>query len=369
MYPIAPSGIRTRHANPSIPLYSPVSDDLHLPRAPLSVAFMDQTGMMRVALVAALACSTFASSPASAQATKIRVLGPDSLPIPFAWVALTFAMRGPTGRMRMTLAAAFACLSVAVASVSAQSVKIRAVGSDGVPIPYAWVSVEGAEAVVTGEDGTVAIKNGRHKTFTIEVRRIGYTPFRGPVIFSDTATVIDIALTRVAQQLGGVTVTGEQITQLALTGFYERALMRQKGTLSATFIGPEEMEQRHPSHISDMLFGRLGISLRELPSGKLVARGGGGTCFMTILLDGRRICPPAGCNEIPSGQFSSMTRPSGDPAVQAANERAFVDLNEYIDPNDIAAIEIYPRGGNMPVSLQTVDSGCGVIAFWSGARK
>lgn len=90
---------------------------------------------------------------------------------------------------------------------------------------------------------------------------------------------------------------------------------------------------------------------------------------MTILLDGRRICPPAGCNEVPSGQFSTMTRPSGDPAVQAANERAFVDLNEYIDPNDIAAIEIYPRGGNMPVSLQTVDSGCGVIAFWSGARK
>ncbi len=280
-----------------------------------------------------------------------------------------FSVQGLRARLIALLTFLFALVSVASSSVAAQTVKIRAVASDGVPIPYAWVSVVGAEAVVTDEDGTVAIKNGRHKTFTVEVRRIGYAPFRGPVIIPDTGAVIDVALTRVAQQLGSVTIAGEKMTQLALTGFYERALMRQRGTLSATFIGPEEMEQRHPSHISDMLFGRLGISLRELPSGKLVARGGGGTCFMTILLDGRRLCPPAGCNEVPSGQFSSMTRPSGDPAVQAANERAFVDLNEYIDPNDIAAIEIYPRGGNMPVSLQTVDSGCGVIAFWSGTRK
>jgi exosome complex RNA-binding protein Csl4 len=105
------------------------------------------------------------------------------------------------------------------------------------------------------------------------------------------------------------------------------------------------------------------------PDGKLVARGGGGTCYMTILLDGRRLCPPVGCSEVPSGQFSSMTRQSGDPATKAANDNLVIDLNEYIDPNDITAIEIYQRGGNMPVSLQTVDNGCGVIAFWSGARK
>lgn len=272
------------------------------------------------------------------------------------------------------------CLAFAVASllgvgfansaVSAQAVRIRVLGPDSLPIPFAWVAVEGGEPVVTGEDGKVTIANKRHKTFMVEVRRIGYTPFRGPVVFPDTSAVIDIALARVAQQLGGVTIAGErQLTQLALTGFYERAQMRQKGVLSATFIGPEEMEQRHPSHITDMLFGRLGISLREMPDGKLVARGGGGTCFMTILLDGRRLCPPAGCNQVPSGQFSTMTRPSQDPATKAANDDAFVDLNQYIDPNDITAIEIYPRGGNMPVSLQTADNACGVIAFWSGARR
>lgn len=273
-------------------------------------------------------------------------------------------------RVHAALAGAVACLSVASAVASAQTVKIRVVGPDSLPIPYAWIAIEGGEPVVAGEDGKVTIVNRRSKTFMVEVRRIGYTPFRAPVSFPDTAAVIDIALARVAQQLGGVTIVSErQLSQLALTGFYERAQMRQKGVLSGTFIGPEEMEQRHPSHITDMLFGRLGISLREMPDGKLVARGGGGTCFMTILLDGHRLCPPAGCNQVPSGQFSTMTRPSQDPAAQAANNDAVVDLNQFIDPSDITAIEIYPRGGNMPVSLQTVDNACGVIAFWSGARK
>ncbi|HEV8409211.1 MAG TPA: carboxypeptidase-like regulatory domain-containing protein [Gemmatimonadaceae bacterium] len=267
------------------------------------------------------------------------------------------------------LVALSALLLASNSPVFAQSTKIRVISADGVPIPFAWISVEGAEPVVSGENGEAAMTNVRHKTFTVEVRRIGYAPFHAPIVFPDTAAVIDISLTRVAQQLAGTTITVERLSQLALTGFYERAQMRQKGVVSGTFIGPEEMEKRHPSRISDMLVGRLGVSLREMPNGKLVARGGSGTCFMTILLDGHRLCPAAGCNTVPSGQFSSMTRPSGDPATKAAAEDIMIDLNQYIDPNDVTAIEIYSRGGNMPISLQTVDNACGVIAFWTGARK
>jgi len=46
-----------------------------------------------------------------------------------------------------------------------------------------------------------------------------------------------------------------------------------------------------------------------------------------------------------------------------------VNVNEYVDPSDVAAIEIYARGGNMPISLQTNDSACGVIAIWTGSRR
>jgi hypothetical protein len=35
----------------------------------------------------------------------------------------------------------------------------------------------------------------------------------------------------------------------------------------------------------------------------------------------------------------------------------------------VMGIEVYARGGNMPISLQVKDPRCGVIAFWTGGRK
>ena len=46
-----------------------------------------------------------------------------------------------------------------------------------------------------------------------------------------------------------------------------------------------------------------------------------------------------------------------------------VDINMLLDANDVAAIEVYVRGGNMPVNFQFQDSGCGVVAFWTGSRR
>ena len=45
--------------------------------------------------------------------------------------------------------------------------------------------------------------------------------------------------------------------------------MRQKGTLSATFIGPEEIEKRHPSNTSDMLYGLNGVTMVHDRSGAI----------------------------------------------------------------------------------------------------
>jgi hypothetical protein len=46
-----------------------------------------------------------------------------------------------------------------------------------------------------------------------------------------------------------------------------------------------------------------------------------------------------------------------------------VDLNQYVNAEDIVAIEVYARGANMPASLQVLDAACGVIAIWTGARR
>lgn len=156
------------------------------------------------------------------------------------------------------------------ASVLAQTTVLKVIGSDSVPVPFAWVSVEGGTANITDEKGTVSLGAIRHGTLTVEVRRIGYQPWFGKLEFPDTATTLTVTLPCLAQQLAGVTVTGEAVkTQLELTGFYDRWFMRQKGTLSATFIGPEEIEKRHPSNTSDMLYGLNGVTMVHDRSGAI----------------------------------------------------------------------------------------------------
>jgi len=63
---------------------------------------------------------------------------------------------------------------------------------------------------------------------------------------------------------------------------------------------------------------------------------------MTIVVDGQQQYPPKG---------------------------AGVDIDMLLNANDVAAIEVYARGGNMPVNFQFQDTACGAIAFWTGSRR
>lgn len=261
--------------------------------------------------------------------------------------------------MRSLLLALGALVS---ASAMAQTTNLRVIGTDSVPVPFAWVSVEGGTASITDEKGLVSLGATRRRTLTVEVRRIGYQPWFGKLEFPDSATTLTVMLPRIAQQLEGVTVTGQAVkTQLELVGFYDRWMQRQKGTLSATFIGPEELEKRHPSRTSDMLYGRNGVVMVHADNGAICAKGNGGSCFMTVLFDGNvlRPSPPMICPGAATAHIGRSATPGpGGP-----------DINQYIDASEVAAIEIYARGGNMPVSLQAADNACGVLAIWTGSRK
>ena len=246
-------------------------------------------------------------------------------------------------------------VSVAVAFVpallGAQARVIRVVSSDGQPVAYANVSVEGGITQITDEKGDVSLGAGKHQTLTLDIRRIGFKPWFGKLELPDTAAVLTITLPRLAQALSPVTVNGTEIkSSLALTGFYDRWLMRQKGVLSAVFIGPEELEFRHPDRITNMLYGLNGVQVRQacVTSAQPRRCVQGLVAFkpacgpMTIVVDGQQQYPAKGTN---------------------------VDINMLLDASDVAAIEVYARGGNMPVNFQFQDTECGVIAFWTGSRK
>jgi hypothetical protein len=237
----------------------------------------------------------------------------------------------------------------------AQARVIRVVSSDGQPVAFANVSVEGGITQITDEKGEVSLGAGKRQTLTFNVRRIGFMPWFGKIELPDTAAVLLVSLPRLAQKLSTVTVSGEKAikSSLVLSGFYDRWLMRQKGMLSAVFISPEELEFRHPDRITGMLYGLNGVQIKrgcvQPPAqkggnclqGLIAASTSRPGCPMTIVVDDRQQYPLAG---------------------------ASVDIDMLLDANDVAAIEVYARGGNMPIGFQFQDVGCGVVAFWTGSR-
>ena len=279
----------------------------------------------------------------------------------------------------LTIALAVAVVVAFPSAGQAQLRKLKVISSDSLPIVYAFVAVEGGVGQITDENGEVSLGAGKKQTLTLRVQRIGYQPWFGKLDLPDTAAVFTVQLARIAQSLSTVTVTGTaQTRSLKLTGFYDRWMMRQKGTLSAVFIGPEELEFRHPDKITNMLRGLNGVSFRRSCEGEQVAFGINGTCQMAILVDGNRQCPSSGCKGLDGGTSGALsgTRPSVRPGPQGGctsslnlNATNAVILDQILNANDVAAIEVYNRGGNVPVSLSASDQSCGIIAIWAGSRK
>jgi hypothetical protein len=272
-------------------------------------------------------------------------------------------------RLRWPATFALAAATVVPLVVHAQQRKLLVVSTDSQPIIYAYVTVNGGVGIITDERGEVSLGAGRTKTVTLNVRRIGYAPWFGQLTLPDTAAVLRVTLGRIAQSLATVSVSGSASRaglSLTMKGFYDRWEMRQKGLLSATFIGPEELEFRHPDKITNMLRGLNGVSFRQSKENEQVAFGLNNQCQMAIVIDGIEQCPVGGCNA--SSHGASIT-PHGVPGSGGLSEQNAVLIDRILEANDISAIEVYPRGGNMPVSLQIADPACGVIAFWTGSRK
>ncbi len=262
---------------------------------------------------------------------------------------------------------ALAALAILPSHAHAQARKLRVLSADSVPIMYAYVTTDGGIGLITDEKGEISFGAGKSKTYTVNVRRLGFQPWFGKLTLPDTAAVFTVVLPRVSQALSEVRVTGRASAPAGLQAFYDRWMMRQKGLLSAVFIGPEEIEFRHPNRITNMLNGLNGVSLKRNQAGDEVAMGFNGQCQMAIVVDGIRQCPTNGCKcDGCGGNATGIMQGLKQPILDDAHA---VLLDHVVDAASVAAIEVYPRGGNMPVSLQIADAACGVIAIWTGTRQ
>jgi hypothetical protein len=259
-------------------------------------------------------------------------------------------------------------------SALAQQRTIRVLGDDGEPVAYANVTVAGERPRITNEKGEVSIGSSKRAEFIADVRRLGYEPFYGTLTMVDTAVSAQVTLHRISRRLFKVKITdSSSMVPSFLRGFYERMLARQRGIGSGIYLTPEEVDKRNSSVPSALLQGLNGVSLSHTATGKTVAMNSGGSCQMAVLIDGHRVCPENGCNATPP--------PAADPSASGPRrgrtvnippppkDETFVLVDNLLSVTEVAAVEVYPRGATVPMSLPSVDTSCGVIAFWTGGRR
>lgn len=215
----------------------------------------------------------------------------------------------------------------------------RVTDTEGVPLAYANVQVNGGRRYMSDDSGrfTVPLPDGH---FTLLVRRIGFEPeqvgFDGP-----PSAAFRIQLRAVAQALPEQRITGRAaFVSLDLGGFYRRMKDAERGINHGYFMTPEDFEFRKPTLITNMAEGVPAMKIyRPSSNPRSWVLVGLSNCRMTVYLDRVRVAGRLGGTD---------------------------DLiNELIDPSTIAAMEMYPRAVGAPPEYQAHNGTCGVILLWS----
>ncbi len=286
--------------------------------------------------------------------------------------------------VRVTTAAlALACAT----PLAAQQRTLRIVTTDSIPVPYAWVAIQGQSARIADEKGIVNLGNLSPKSYTVDIRRLGYAPFAGPLTIGDATAVV--GLTPLATPIGKVAVIGTG--PMSMEGFYRRWLKRQNGGGPGVFIGPEEIEKKNVTDVAGLLRDQNGLKLERASDGGYVVTGPGNNgCQMAIMVDGQVI---KSRTEARTGQASRTSIGSplndkttymtpGEKAAMAGRSSSGVErkFGDYADSNSVkidqvasigavSGVEVYARTAALPAELNLTDNTCGLIVVWTGARK
>jgi hypothetical protein len=224
-----------------------------------------------------------------------------------------------------------------------------------------------ARGVVTDSAGRFALSARTQRRVDVHARRIGFAPVTATVDFGDdTLVVLELRIAPLPTILEARTIetAAVKVRVLHTAGFYERMRDRHIGAGSGTFITPEEIELRRPREITQMLDGVAGVSVARDARGRGgIPMGRGRTCPMTVYVDGIRLqLAGTSTTEGAPGSFSQLMRGGG-------GGDGGPTLDEIVAANDVAAVEVYPRGGNAPPQFQLTNGTCGIVVIWTGARR
>ncbi|MFN8666929.1 MAG: carboxypeptidase regulatory-like domain-containing protein [Gemmatimonadaceae bacterium] len=211
---------------------------------------------------------------------------------------------------------------------------------DGTPVDGARLALWGAglEATTTST-GTFTMDQLPAGTYTIEARALGFLPQRRAIdIMASGETVADFRLESFGTFLDTVKVTAQSVWKSREMREFDARRKRGFGT----FFDEEAIAKRNPIYVGDLL--RMTPGVQVVPSGGfgqlILMRGMGfqAYCKPSVWVDGMRVMNIDG------------------------------DLDAFVNVQDIRAMEVYPRGGSVPVEFQTLE-GCGSLVIWTGGRR
>ena len=256
------------------------------------------------------------------------------------------------------------------ANPSDQVLRGYVLASEGDPLSYASIQVNGGRRYIADDSGRFRIPRPSGR-FSLIVRRIGFSPEE---VSLDAApdTAIRVLMKAVATVLPEQRITGRAaFVSLDLNGFYRRMKDAERGVNHGYFMTPEDFEFRKPSQITQMVEGIPAVVVR---------RPGNGDPKRAIIVGGPckpRTDPDPACIRI----GSDMEGPTiGAARIFRCVMTVYLDrvrivgriggrtddfVNQLVVPSSVAAMEVYPRGVGAPPEYQSDNGSCGVVLMWS----
>lgn len=229
--------------------------------------------------------------------------------------------------------------SVTSASPTTKTISGRIVSHDfTAPVAGAEVAVTGARSVRTNERGEFTIADAPVGTRMLEVRAVGFFPYRGPVDVVEGTPTLNLELAALKSALSTVRITAQRTLALNMSEFEFR---RKTGI--GKFIAETDLAKSQPVYVSDIFRFIPGVQIwtqRDSVLTRVQFRRGAfadGPCYPEFFMDGR---------------------PMGVLTVEQMDVAA--------TPKDIKAIEIYVSPNTPPMfNNGTLGTQCGAIVIWT----
>ncbi|HKP14952.1 MAG TPA: carboxypeptidase regulatory-like domain-containing protein [Gemmatimonadaceae bacterium] len=212
----------------------------------------------------------------------------------------------------------------------------RVVNNRGAPVGNARVTLNGTgAATLTRENGEFVLDSLPAGTQAVTVRHLGYAQTEKTVeLSSRTPARVTVEMGPYVPVLETREVVSRQEQGLERVGW----TTRKRGASTGYFIGPEQIEARRATQFTDLLTTTPGIRVQGTMGRMSISatRTAGRAGCVNVYVDGSR------WQQLEAG-----------------------DLDSFVRAQDVAAIEVYPGGGSMPVEFQSLGGDCAAVVVWT----